>query len=79
MTVFTTQEQQQIDRANAEEKQPVMFVHGLWLLASSWDNWRTLFENRATRPLRRVGPMTRRPSHRRMTTRRSLPTSASSR
>jgi len=44
MTVFTTQEQQQIDRANAEGKQPVVFVHGLWLLASSWDNWRTLFE-----------------------------------
>jgi pimeloyl-ACP methyl ester carboxylesterase len=22
----------------------VVFVHGLWLLASSWDRWRTLFE-----------------------------------
>jgi pimeloyl-ACP methyl ester carboxylesterase len=22
----------------------VIFVHGLWLLSSSWDNWRTLFE-----------------------------------
>src|SRR5260370_21943456 len=44
MTVLTTQEQQQIDRANAEGKQPVVFVHGLWLLSSSWDNWRALFE-----------------------------------
>ncbi len=44
MTVFTTHEQQEIDRANAEGKQSVMFVHGLWLLASSRDNWRTLFE-----------------------------------
>ena len=44
MTVLTTQEQQQIDRANAEGKQPVVFVHGLWLLASSWDRWRALFE-----------------------------------
>ena len=44
MTVLTTHEQQQIDRANAEEKQPVVFVHGLYLLASSWDNWRALFE-----------------------------------
>jgi non-heme chloroperoxidase len=44
MTDLTTQEQQQIDRANAEEKQPVVFVHGLYLLASSWDNWRTFFE-----------------------------------
>jgi pimeloyl-ACP methyl ester carboxylesterase len=44
MTVFTTHEQQEIDCANAEGKQSVMFVHGLWLLASSRDNWRTLFE-----------------------------------
>ncbi len=44
MTVFTTHEQQEIDRANTQGKQPVVFVHGLWLLASSWDNWRTLFE-----------------------------------
>jgi pimeloyl-ACP methyl ester carboxylesterase len=44
MTVLTTQEQQLIDRANTEGKQPVVFVHGLYLLASSWDRWRTLFE-----------------------------------
>ena len=44
MTVLTTQEQQEIDRANAAGKQPVVFVHGLYLLASSWDNWRALFE-----------------------------------
>ncbi|HEY5006211.1 MAG TPA: alpha/beta hydrolase [Ktedonobacteraceae bacterium] len=44
MTVFTTHEQQEIDRANAAERQPVVFVHGLYLLASSWDNWRALFE-----------------------------------
>lgn len=44
MTVFTTQEQQEIDRANGAGKQPVVFVHGLYLLASSWDNWRALFE-----------------------------------
>ncbi len=44
MTVLTTHEQQEIDRANTQGKQPVVFVHGLWLLASSWDNWRQLFE-----------------------------------
>jgi non-heme chloroperoxidase len=44
MTVLTTHEQQEIDRANAQGKQPVVFVHGLWLLAGSWDNWRQLFE-----------------------------------
>lgn len=44
MTNLTTHEQQEIDRANAEGKQPVVFVHGLWLLSSSWDRWRALFE-----------------------------------
>jgi len=46
MTVLTTHEQQEIDRANEQGKQSVVFVHGLWLLASSWDRWRTLFEER---------------------------------
>jgi pimeloyl-ACP methyl ester carboxylesterase len=44
MTNLTTQEQQEIDRANTQSKQPVVFVHGLWLLSSSWDRWRALFE-----------------------------------
>src|SRR3954469_17980060 len=30
--------------ANASERQPVVFIHGLWLLPSSWDNWAALFE-----------------------------------
>lgn len=47
MSVLTTQEQQQIDRANSEGRQPVVFVHGLYLLASSWDRWRTLFEEQS--------------------------------
>lgn len=46
MTDLTAQEQQQIDRANNSGFQPVVFVHGLYLLASSWDRWRTLFEER---------------------------------
>lgn len=36
MTNLTTHEQQEIDRANAAGLQPVVFVHGLYLLASSW-------------------------------------------
>jgi non-heme chloroperoxidase len=44
MTVLTIHEQQEIDRANTQGKQPVVFVHGLFLLSSSWDNWRALFE-----------------------------------
>jgi non-heme chloroperoxidase len=34
----------QIHEANASDRAPVVFVHGLWLLSSSWDRWRTLFE-----------------------------------
>ncbi|HET7474589.1 MAG TPA: alpha/beta hydrolase [Dermatophilaceae bacterium] len=41
----TPSEQQEIERANASGKQPVVFVHGLWLLDSSWDNWARFFED----------------------------------
>ena len=44
MTAITTHEQQELDRANASGAQPVVFVHGLWLLSNSWDPWRALFE-----------------------------------
>ena len=44
MATLTTHEQQEIDRANASGRTPVVFVHGLWLLSSSWDPWRALFE-----------------------------------
>ena len=43
---LTDTEQQQIDRANASGLQPVVFVHGFWLLANSWENWRTYFESK---------------------------------
>jgi non-heme chloroperoxidase len=35
----------QIERANATTRTPVVFVHGLWLLPSSWDRWTALFED----------------------------------
>lgn len=44
MAALTTHEQQEITRANDSGLQPVVFVHGLWLLSNSWDRWRTLFE-----------------------------------
>lgn len=31
-------------RVNAAAKQPVMFIHGLWLASRSWDAWADLFE-----------------------------------
>ena len=36
----------EVERANASGVQPVVFVHGLWLLPSSWDRWRGHFEER---------------------------------
>ena len=44
MTTITRQEKTQVDKANASGKTPVVFVHGLWLLPSSWDRWAKLFE-----------------------------------
>ena len=42
-TEFTTTDEQ-IERANATGLNPVVFIHGLWLLPSSWDRWAALFE-----------------------------------
>ena len=41
---LTEHEAAQVERANASKATPVVFVHGLWLLPSSWDRWVTLFE-----------------------------------
>jgi non-heme chloroperoxidase len=35
---------EQVERANASGLQPIVFIHGLWLLPSSWDRWATVFE-----------------------------------
>jgi non-heme chloroperoxidase len=40
----TEGELQQIARANESGKPPVVFIHGLWLLAGSWDPWRSMFD-----------------------------------
>lgn len=44
MPGITEREQQEIDAANASGRPAVVFVHGLWLLSSSWDPWRAVFE-----------------------------------
>jgi non-heme chloroperoxidase len=41
---LTDWEKAEIARANASGLVPVVFVHGLWLLSSSWQRWRELFE-----------------------------------
>ncbi|MBK3562508.1 alpha/beta hydrolase [Streptomyces sp. MBT62] len=42
---------QQIEKANAVERTPVVFVHGLWLLPSSWDRWAAHFEQAGYAPV----------------------------
>jgi pimeloyl-ACP methyl ester carboxylesterase len=41
---ITEHEAQQVERANGTGRQPVVFVHGLWLLPSSWDRWAAVLE-----------------------------------
>lgn len=42
---LTAHETNELDAANDAGRQPVLFIHGLWLLSSSWDRWRGLFED----------------------------------
>jgi non-heme chloroperoxidase len=42
---LTRSEMQETGRANDSGLQPVVFVHGLWMLASSWQPWRSFFED----------------------------------
>ncbi len=44
MSTINAHETEQIERANATGLKPVVFIHGLWLLPSSWDRWATVFE-----------------------------------
>src|SRR3954467_14556188 len=44
MTTITQREADQVERANASGRTPVVLIHGLWLLPSSWDNWAQRFE-----------------------------------
>jgi pimeloyl-ACP methyl ester carboxylesterase len=50
-TTISDREMQQIEQANASGRTPVVFIHGLWLLPSSWDNWADFFEEGGYAPL----------------------------
>jgi pimeloyl-ACP methyl ester carboxylesterase len=52
----TERETQQIDQANASGRTPVVFIHGLWLLPSSWDHWAAVFEEAGYAPVTPVWP-----------------------
>src|SRR5271156_4361629 len=41
----------EVDRVNSDGRMPVVFVHGLWLLPSSWGRWADLFDHEGFAPL----------------------------
>ncbi len=41
---ISEREAQQVEKANASGRTPVVLIHGLWLLPSSWNNWVDFFE-----------------------------------
>ncbi len=51
MATISEREQGQIEAANASGKTPVVFIHGLWVLASSWDSWADFFNEAGYAPL----------------------------
>ena len=56
MASMTERETQQVEHANASGRTPVVFIHGLWLLPSSWDRWASLFEEAGYAPVTPVWP-----------------------
>ncbi len=49
--MVSAREKQQIDSANAGGRTPAIFIHGLWLLAGSWQPWERLFEQSGYAPV----------------------------
>ncbi|MEU9268440.1 alpha/beta hydrolase [Streptomyces sp. NPDC048251] len=41
----------EVERANAGGRVPVVFIHGLWLLPTSWQRWATVFEEAGFAPV----------------------------
>ena len=44
MASISERERREIEAANASGKTPVVFIHGLWLLPSSWAKWVDFFK-----------------------------------
>jgi pimeloyl-ACP methyl ester carboxylesterase len=51
MADLSDAELQQIDEANRSGRTPAVFVHGLWLLPTSWDRWADVFRAAGYAPL----------------------------
>ena len=51
MASISDRERREIEAANASGSTPVVFIHGLWLLPSSWANWTEFFKQAGYAPL----------------------------
>ena len=51
MASISGREQGQIEAANESGSTPVVFIHGLWVLAGSWNRWADFFKNAGYAPL----------------------------
>ena len=49
MGSISERENREIEGANTSGNTPVVFIHGLWLLPSSWEAWAGFFEQAGTR------------------------------
>ena len=50
MASISEREKREIEAANAAGNTPVVFIHGLWLLPSSWANWVDFFKQAGYAP-----------------------------
>ena len=51
MASISERENREIESANASGNTPVVFIHGLWLLPSSWADWADFFQEAGYAPL----------------------------
>jgi non-heme chloroperoxidase len=51
MASISERENREIEGANASGNPPVVFIHGLWLLPSSWDAWAEFYKQAGYAPL----------------------------
>ena len=51
MGSISERESREIEAANASGTTPIVFIHGLWLLPSSWANWADFFSQAGYAPL----------------------------
>src|SRR5499426_792192 len=51
MASISERENREIEAANASGNTPVILIHGLWVLPSSWANWVDFFQQAGYAPL----------------------------